>query len=167
MLFLKRNFLLILFCMAATVQAKVPRLNNAAPIQIQSDIASFEQRNHQAVHEGNVVMIQGDNIVHADKLFIKKDPKGELSVIKAMGNPATFTGVFDDDPKPVLATAKVIFYYPDKQLIVLEGAATLDHHEDKFKGPMLSYQIDKQIVSATKQSDERPTITIHPRMSKR
>ena len=143
-----------------------PRLNTQSPIQIQSDVASFEQRSQLATHEGNVVMTQGANILHSDKLTVKKD-KGQLTVIKATGNPATFTGTFENDPKPVLATAKTIYYYPDKQLIVLEGMATLDHHEDKFKGPMLSYQIDKQVVSAQKQSNERPTITIHPRVSKK
>ncbi|MGD9591144.1 MAG: lipopolysaccharide transport periplasmic protein LptA [Candidatus Berkiella sp.] len=161
------KLMLCLLLIAPSAMALKPRLNNQTPIEIQSDVASFEQRSRQATHEGNVVMIQGNNVLHADKLSVKKDTQGLLTVVKAMGNPATFTGTFENDPKPVYATAKIIYYYPDKQLIVLEGSATLDHQEDKFKGPMLSYQIDKQIVSAAKQSNERPTITIHPRVSKK
>lgn len=168
MLYQKLKIISCLFFLATPLMAASPRLNTKpTPIQIQSDVASFEQRTHLATHEGNVVMTQGSNILHADKLSVKKDTKGLLTVLKAFGNPATFTGTFENDPKPVVATAKIIYYYPDKQLIVLEGAATLDHHEDKFKGPMLSYQIDKQIVSASKQSNERPVITIHPRVSKK
>ncbi|MBS0286213.1 MAG: lipopolysaccharide transport periplasmic protein LptA [Proteobacteria bacterium] len=159
--------MILLLILSPQVLAITPRLDRDTPIQIQSDKASFEQLNQQATHEGNVIMTQGAHVLHADKLTVKKDAKGELTVIKAFGGPATFTGNFADDPQPVYATAKIIYYYPDKQLIVLEGMATLDHHQDKFKGPMLSYQIDKQIVSASKQSNERPTITIHPRVSKK
>ncbi len=153
-----------LFC--NKVNALIPRFDNNAPIQIQSDSATFEQLSRQASHVGNVIMTQGPHVLHADKLSIKKDTKGNLTVIIATGTPATFTGTMESDPDPVFATAKVIYYYPDKQLIVLEGSATLDHQRDKFKGPMLSYQLDKQVVSATRKSQERPTITIQPRVSK-
>lgn len=166
MFHLKRSLVLLLI-LSPCVFAVKPRLDADTPIQIQSDNASFEQLSQQATHEGNVIMTQGAHVLHADKLTVKKDAKGELTVIKAVGKPATFTGNFAEEPQPVYATAKIIYYYPDKQLIVLEGAATLDHQQDKFKGPMLSYQIDKQIVSASKQSDERPIITIHPRVSKK
>lgn len=146
--------------------ASVPKIDPDEPIHIQSDIASFEQISRQAFHEGNVILTQGPHVLHADKLTAKKDLNGNLTVITAMGNPATFTGKVENNPEPVYATAKTIYYYPDKQLIVLEGAATLDHQQDKFRGPTLSYQLDKQMVSAAKQSNERPTITIHPRNHK-
>jgi lipopolysaccharide export system protein LptA len=112
-------------------------------------------------------MTQGHHELHADKLTIKKNPKGHLDVMIAQGKPASFTGVLTSDPEPVYATAKIIYYYPDKQLIVLEGLATLEHQKDKFQGPTLSYQLDKQVVSATSQSNERPTITFHPHVSQR
>jgi lipopolysaccharide export system protein LptA len=159
-------FILLAFTVSCAFGIPNNRFKANVPIQIQSDTASFEQLSHQATHEGNVVMTQGDHILHADKLTVKKDPKGDLTVLKATGNPATFSGQMESSPHPVLATAKIIYYYPDKQLIVLEGQATLDHQQDKFKGPMLSYQLDKQVVSATKQNNERPTITIQPRVSK-
>ncbi|MBN9288422.1 MAG: lipopolysaccharide transport periplasmic protein LptA [Gammaproteobacteria bacterium 39-13] len=162
-----RVFMLFLgsvFC--SSLFASIAKIDPNTPIQIQSDIASFEQISRQACHEGNVILTQGSNELHADKLTAKKDPKGNLTVITAIGKPATFTGKVENSPQPIFATAKTIYYYPDKQLIVLEGAATLDHQQDKFRGPVLSYQLDKQMVSAEKQSNERPTITIHPRVSK-
>lgn len=152
------------FC--STVFATMPKIDPNTPIQIQSDVAAYEQIQHQATHEGNVILTQGSHILHADKLIAKKDPKGNLTVITATGKPATFTGKMDNDPDPVYATAKTIYYYPDKQLLVLEGSATIDHQHDKFRGPALSYRLDKQTVSAAKQSNERPTITIQPRVSK-
>ncbi len=162
---LKHKLLLICFLISTKAFAVAPNFDANTPIQIQSDAASYDQRNQEAMHEGKVVMTQGTQLLYADKLTVKKDPK-QQTIIKAFGNPASFSGSFKDDPKPVYATAKIIYYYPDRQLIVLEGAATLDHDQDKFKGPSLSYQIDKQIVSATRQSNERPVITIHPRVSK-
>ena len=133
------------------------------PIQIQSDTASIEQLSRQATYEGNVVLTQGNHILHADKLTIKQDKKGQISLMTAVGKPSTFEGKFNVSSHTVYATAKTIYYYPEKQLLVLEGDATMEHQQDKFKGPNLSYQMDKQIISGSKQSDERPTITIHPR----
>ncbi len=164
---LKKSLVIVCILFFNTANALAPRFDSNGPIQIQSDTATFEQLNRQATHIGNVIMTQGPHILHADKLTMKKDPKGNLTVIVATGAPATFTGMMDTDPDPVYATAKTIYYYPDKQLIVLEGSATFDHQQDKFKGPMLSYHLDKQVVSATRQSQERPTITIHPRVSKK
>ncbi|MCS5710730.1 lipopolysaccharide transport periplasmic protein LptA [Candidatus Berkiella aquae] len=139
------------------------KIDPTSPIQIQADTASFDQTKQEAVHTGNVILTQGTHVLHADTLTLKKDLKGQLNVITAIGNPATFDGKRQNDPNPVYATAKTIYYYPDKQLIVLEGSATIEHQQDKFRGPVLSYQLDKQIINATKQSDERPIITIHPR----
>lgn len=162
--------LLDLFFMVAMIHSSKAFCENLhktqpdMPIQIQSDTASIEQLKRQATYEGNVILTQGGHILHADKLTLKKDESGRLSLITAIGAPATFEGKFDLSTHPVHATAKMILYYPDKQLLVLQGEATMEHQQDKFKGPMLSYQMDKQIISASKQSDERPTITIHPRV---
>lgn len=139
------------------------KIDPKTPIQIQADSASFDQTKQEAVHIGNVILTQGTHELHSERLTIKKDIKGRLTVITAVGAPASFTGKRQNDPNPVYATAKTIYYYPDKQLLVLEGDATLEHQQDKFRGPVLSYQLDKQIINATKQSDQRPIITIHPR----
>lgn len=133
------------------------------PITIQSDTAFVEQLKQQAVHEGNVVLTQGMHQLYADKLTIQKDAKGRLNVITATGNPARFSGKKENELEPLFATANIIYYYPDKQLVVLEGSATLEHQKDKFQGPSLHYQLDKQVISATSQSQDRPTVTLHPR----
>ncbi|MGE3318103.1 MAG: lipopolysaccharide transport periplasmic protein LptA [Candidatus Berkiella sp.] len=157
-------FVALYLCYTQAECAPAPiKIDPKTPIQIQADSASFDQAKQEAVHLGNVILTQGTHEVHATRLTIKKDLKGRLTVITAVGTPATFTGKRQNDPHPVYATAKTIYYYPDKQLLVLEGSATLEHVQDKFKGPVLSYQLDKQIINATKQSDERPIITIHPR----
>lgn len=161
----QHKFLFFLgFALFATCVVSHPvALDSNLPITIQSDTASVEQLNRQAVHTGNVIMTQGSHKLRADTLTIKKDAQGNLSVITAIGNPASFTGKQLDDPEPLIATAKTIYYYPDKQLVVLKGLATLEHQKDKFQGPSLSYHLDKQVISATSQSQERPTVTLHPR----
>lgn len=141
----------------------VATLDPDLPIKIQSDMASIEQLKQEAVYTGNVIMTQGEHELKADELIIKKELHGGLSVITAKGNPAHFTGKRVDDPAPLFATANIIHYYPTKQLIVLEGEATLEHQKDKFSGPSLSYHLEKQVISATSQSDARPTVILHPR----
>lgn len=138
-----------------------------APIQITSDSGFYEQLQGQAFYQGNVIIIQGTHELKADKVSVKRDRKGSLTVITAMGNPARYTGKLASDPAPVYASAKTIYYYPDKQLVVLEGAATLVHEQDKFEGPTLNYQLDKQVISAASHKKERPTITIYPQVSKK
>lgn len=158
---------LILFSMLAIFASSLfshpAKLDPTQPIQIKSDTASVEQLSHQATYSGNVIMTQSSHELHADTITVKKDPKGHLTVITAIGNPATFTGKRVDDPEPLVATAKTIYYYPDKQLVVLEGLATLEHQKDKFQGPTLSYNLNKQVISATSQNQERPTVTLYPR----
>lgn len=154
------------FIFSSSLQAEL-KIDQKLPIQIQSDKASFERLNRQAVHEGNVVMVQGNQTVYADKLIVKKDIQGKDTLVNAIGNPAIFLGKVENEPEPVRATAKMIHYYPDKQLIILEGDAQITHLQDKFQGPMLSYQLDKQIVTASKHSKDRPTITIQPRPTKK
>lgn len=134
-------------------------------IQIESDKAYYQPRLHQAIHEGNVVMKQDSQILKADKLIIERNKVGKLSQLTATGHPATFSGQLEAHKTPVYASANTIHYFPDKQLLMLEGNATLMHEQDKFKGPVLSYQIDKQVVNASKQSNERPTLFIQPRAS--
>lgn len=161
---LNRYLLALCFFSCSALGAPAPiKIDPTTPIQIQADSASFDQTKQEAVHSGNVILTQGSHELHADTLTLKKDLKGHLHVITAIGQPASFYGKRQNDENPVYATAKTIYYYPDKQLVVLEGSATLEHQKDKFRGPVLSYQLDKQVINATKQSDERPIITIHPR----
>lgn len=153
------------FFMSGTHAAQPQPMGDLSlPIQIQSDQASFEHALKKATHTGNVVMVQGTNELYAEKLIMKKDLQGDVLV--ATGNPATFKGVMADDPAPITGTAEKITYFPAKKLLVLEGNATLHHQQDKFKGPSLSYQLDKQLVTATANRHERPTIVIQPRQQK-
>lgn len=150
-------------CLAPHAWGTYDPTQENAPIQIQSDTAYIEQLSKQATYEGNVILKQGTHILHADKLTLKKNDQGHLALITATGSPATFEGKLEISTHTIYAAAKTILYHPDKKLLELQGEATMEHQQDKFKGPMLSYQLDKQIISASKQSDERPTIIIHPR----
>lgn len=148
---------------ASCLHAYPTTLNPDEPIKIQADTASIEQLKQKAVYTGNVIMIQGEHELRANELVIKKEPNSGLNVITAKGDPAHFTGKRLNDPHPLLATANIIYYYPAKQLIILEGAATLDYQKDRFEGPTLSYHLEKQVISATSQNDLRPTVILHPR----
>src|SRR3989442_259333 len=117
----KLSFLLLWVGLMISAAFASTGIDPNTPIQIQSDSASFEQITRQANYVGNVKMTQGPHELHADQLNIKKDPKKHLFVITAKGKPATFTGKISATPHPVYATAKIIYYYPDKQLVVLEG----------------------------------------------
>jgi len=147
------------FCLFAQI------FNPELPIQIQADSASFERAQHQAIHEGNVIMTQGGHTLHAEKLIMRKNDRGQLTAIIAKGTPATLTGKLGT-AHPIHASAQTIYYYPDQQLITLKGKATLIHQKDKFHGPVLNYQIDKQTIRAIRQQNERPTFTLQPTRKK-
>src|SRR3990167_6139380 len=147
----------IFICVGALFMCAAQRFDPNTPIHIQSDTASYEHVKGTATHEGNVVLTQGQHQLLADKLTLKRE--GKDRIITATGNLATFIGKLDNEPDPIVAKAKILYYYPDKQLLVLDGMATLTHRQDKFQGPTLSYFLDKQVISANKQSNERPTIT--------
>lgn len=160
---LMRATVLMIFFAPAVWGVSALKINPNAPIQIQSDNALLDQKSGQLIYQGTVIMTQGQNTLLSDKLTVKRDTRGSFEVILATGSPAKFDAIFENDPQPIHATAKTIYYYPEKQLLVLEGSATLDHEQDKFKGPLLRYELDKKVVSASSLNNQRPVITLYPR----
>lgn len=141
----------------------LPLEDQNTPIEIKSDLATFEHARQEATYEGHVEMIQGKNILHADKLVIKTEQDSQTQCFEAIGLPATYSGYLANDPEPFTATAQSIFYYPNKRLLIFKDDATLTYKQDKFKGPSLRYDLEKQTVHATSNGHARPTITIQPR----
>lgn len=153
-------FLILLVALPSTLSAHI---NSKNSVEIESDSVRIEKTTQQAIYLGNVRVKQNDSLLTADKLVVKKNRTGGIEVMIASGKPANFTGNIMEKDQPIFGSANIIYFYPDKQLVELEGQAELQHLQDKFKSPKLSYAMDKQIISANRTENQRPLIIMQPR----
>ncbi|HKY69914.1 MAG TPA: lipopolysaccharide transport periplasmic protein LptA [Gammaproteobacteria bacterium] len=156
-----KHFFWILF-LPTLALAKHPVLSNT--VNIQSDTLTYNQVTQEAVHEGNVVLTQGDYILFADKLILHKGStqSKQIEKIIATGNPAKFEAKPKKDKMPVLGEAKTIYYYPTTQQLILQNQAKLHYQADIFTAPKITYDIQKNIIFSEKRDQERSSMVIHP-----
>lgn len=155
-----------LFCTypleGASPSPYMPSTHWTHPLSIQSDQARLEPSEHQALYTGNVIVTQGEYVLHAHTLLVQKDQEGGLKHIIARGMPATFQATIPSTPAPYQGQAETITYYPTSRRLVLEGHAQIIHQTDTFKGPFLQYCLTTRVITAEKRNHERPTITLSP-----
>ena len=133
------------------------------PIQIQSDKAIFDQNLGKAFYRGNVSLIQGSQRLLAQELIITRTKDGKIAEFKAIGKPAKFNGSMESEHEPIHASAQTIYYFPEHGRLSLQGNAKIEFKQDIFQGPMLEYDFRKNLISANRQQDERPTIILQPK----
>jgi lipopolysaccharide export system protein LptA len=118
-----------------------------APIEIEANRATVDELKQMATYEGNVALSQGTLRISAGQLTAwSKDNK--VDKLEAKGEPATYTQTFEDNPNPIYAEAKVIYYFPQSGKITLEKNARVTQGQHRFEGNYIEYDIQKQKLSA-------------------
>ena len=133
------------------------------PIQIHSDTASFDSRAGVAIHRGSVLLSQGDRKLFADELLVKRDNRGKIQLVTAIGRPARYTGIDPKDRTLLVGQATRILYQPEKMLLVLEGNAELRHSPNVFRGPRIQYDFARRVITAPPIPNERSVLILQPR----
>lgn len=146
--------ILISFCCIAQAIT-----TNKAPIQIVSDKANFDNKKGVATYYGKVIITQGENILHADKLIVQSNHSKQISTMTATGNPANFHSV-KDDSKPN-GNAKTIIYYPQSDIVELIGNANLTQNQDTIHGPKLVYNLSTEELQSDSSKTQRSTVIIN------
>lgn len=162
----KRSFLdtlvvLALFALPTAIlaEAKPP----AEPINIEADNAKILEKEGKSVYSGNVILIQGNTRVTADKLTVFSD-KGKLSRITAVGKPVTYKQSNQPKAADITAEADTVDYFAVEERIVLLNNARLTQGRTVFSGNRIEYNANTKVVTA-KQAEsgkQRVQVIIHP-----
>lgn len=134
--------------------------DNAKPLVITSDTLNGNFNERVAVFSGNVQANQGTRQLESDQAFMYFNPKGQVSLLKAIGAPAKTTEILDNKGNRIYGHALIIEYFPLESFIKYEQKAFLEENGNIFKGDLITYNIVNQIVASPKASDNKDAATI-------
>ena len=150
---------LLLFVTALSAAPKVP----AEPINIDADNAKILEKEGKSIYTGNVVLIQGNTKVTADKVTVlSKD--GKLSQIVAEGKPVTYHQSNKPKAADIKGEADRVEYFAFEKRIVLLSNAKLTQGRNVFSGNRIEYNAISEVVTASQSESgkERVRVTIQP-----
>lgn len=158
---LNRLMVFVLLSLPITILAETKP--PAEPINIEADNAKIIEKEGKSVYSGNVILVQGNTRVTADKLTVFSD-KGKLSRITAEGKPVTYKQSNQPEAADITAEADTVDYFAMEKRIVLLNNAKLTQGRTVFSGNRIEYNANSKVVTA-KQAEsgkQRVQVIIHP-----
>jgi len=129
---------------------------------LNSDKAECRQKDLVCIYSGNVKFDQGSSHLEAPTLFIYRDNGGIKNMV-ALGEPAKYHTVSEENKTPVDAQAKKIEFDPEKNLIFLTGLAEIDQNQNKFNSEHIKYDLTRQIIFSEPSVNSLTTIVLQPK----
>lgn len=139
--------------MFSTGQSYALKSDNSQPINVISDEQYADLKNNLAVFSGNVEATQGSILVKADKAEITRNENGSLKSIKTFGHPTTFKQK-QDDGKIIHSQSSSIEFYPDRNLVILIGRATIWQNNSHVDGERIEYNTLTQKLKASNENSQ-------------
>ncbi len=150
-----RNSIQTLFfmLMLSSEQSYALKSDNSQPINVISDEQYADLKKNLAVFSGNVEATQGSILVKADKAEITRNNNGSLKSIKTFGHPTTFKQE-QDDGKIIHSQSSSIEFYPDRNLVILIGRATIWQNNSHVDGERIEYNTVTQKLKASNENSQ-------------
>src|SRR3990167_8217122 len=147
--------ILPVFCLA---------LDNDKPVYIIADSFVYNHKTGVHVFDGHVKVDQGDAHLIADRLVTKRDGKQKIQEAIAYGvsRLAHYWTTPQVDVMPLHAKAKVIRFYPNRSLVILERDVLVTQAGNSFKGTIIIYNIKNQVITVPHSQRGHATIVYDP-----
>lgn len=161
---LKVKYIILLLLMLSSFSGNALPFDKEKMVQVVSDSADLNQKNHQGVYIGNVEFVQGSTNLRAAKAITQGDAKNQLTLAIAEGSKdkqAHYWTTTAPDKPPFHAYADTIKYYPLKHLIELIGNARIEQ-TNSLSAAKISYDTQEQHVLSHSDEKTRTTIIIYP-----
>jgi lipopolysaccharide export system protein LptA len=114
--------------------------DRSAPMDVAADRTdAMLGDDSDSVLTGNVVIAQGTLQVHADKAVIHRKG-GDITQVELTGAPATLKQVADNGD-PMVASASLIVYTLNSDLIVLTGGVVVEQPRGNLRGETIKYDL--------------------------
>ena len=135
------------------------------PTQIEADRVDVDDKKGISTFRGNVKLTRGSILMTADKVKVYRDKNKDVDKILAWGNPVRYKQRPDKRKEDVIAQAKKVEYNAVKGKLILQDSARIRQGKDIFTGSRIVYDINRDVVRASKApaGKERVQITIQPK----
>jgi lipopolysaccharide export system protein LptA len=133
------------------------------PIHIESDSATFKEKEGISTYTGNVHLQQGTLRMQGDKMTVFLNDN-RIDKIILVGSPATYAQRPDDKDTDRHAEAGRIEYYTDNERLVLIDAARIwQPGAEDFRSDRIVINLEKDTVDAGGGTQDRVHITLPPK----
>lgn len=132
------------------------------PLDIVSDWSEFRngpEGTPSGIYRGNVVMTQGNLIIHADEATFQLID-GELDNIIATGNPVKIKDLPQPDEALIFGEGLILSYFPKKDLLILEKDAQVEQNQDIVNANKIIYDLNTRTINAERSAKDRVHFTI-------
>lgn len=131
------------------------------PINIEAGHFEMLMAEHRAVYTGNVVAVQGDHEIQADKLTVFFNEDNEVVSMLAVGSPAQLSDKAADPP--LTLTGASLDYQVDDDSVRVTGDATLVQGEDRVTAESITYDLNDERAEAFSGEQGRVRLTLRPK----
>ena len=133
-------------------------------LHITADSGSYNFKTGIDIYEGHVKIDQGTTHITADKLITKKNTQRKIEEAIAYGfqsNAHYWTIPKIEDPE-IHAYAKIIKFYPITSNVTLEHDVFITQDENHFKGELIHYNGNDQVITLPSSPNGRATLVYNP-----
>ncbi|MCB1971271.1 MAG: lipopolysaccharide transport periplasmic protein LptA [Geminicoccaceae bacterium] len=129
-------------------QEETAAYDTSLPIEIESDKLTVAQNNETATFTGNVIVIQGDLTMHAERLLVYYALNGQQSSSQPIRRIEVDGGVTMASPRENASSEKGVYDVVQGTLELL-GNVTLTRDENVIRGDILSIDLATSVATMT------------------
>ncbi len=133
--------------------------NSTAPIEIESDMATIDDKTGTSTYSGNVIVSQGTTKLEAEFISVTSQDR-RITGIKAIGNPAHFSQQVNNNPISTHGYGKEISYRTQDETLIFKGDAKLIQADNSFSGEIIEYDVIKRAIKARGNQREGSRVKI-------
>ncbi len=133
-----------------------------APINLEADKATFNQKTGVTVYSGNVIVTQGTIRLEADNVVAVLDANRTIKNVTATGKPARFQQKISLDKGIVYGKGDQLFYDATTAQLTLTGRAYLSQDGSSFNSNILRYGMTQGDIEGNGNSQQRVQMVIPP-----
>ncbi|MEO6147565.1 MAG: lipopolysaccharide transport periplasmic protein LptA [Sulfuriferula sp.] len=134
---------LLLTLLLTGAPALAEKADRSKPVNIEADSVTVDDLRKVSVYLGNVVLVQGTMVLHADKITVHQDAQGFNSAT-AYGNPVTFRQKRDGTDEYIDGFADRMQYDGKPGTLQLYDHAHLKRGADELRGDYISYNANTE-----------------------
>lgn len=141
---------------------------NNEPISIDANNQKIDLEKNTITFNGNVVIVQDDLTIKADKVIINNMQQKDNQIITAYGNPVYLEKIDIKNPQqPMKGYANKLIYIVKRNSVTLLNNAKLLQAGNQINSNKIIYQIDQQQVFAQSDNKNRVKTKLIPNSEKR
>jgi lipopolysaccharide export system protein LptA len=136
-------FLITLLLSVTSLSVNAEKADKDQPIELEADTVTVNDAKKTSIYTGNVILIQGTLVIHADKLVVREDAGG-FQHGTSYGNPTTFKQKREGKNEYMEGSAQRIEYDGRMDKIQLYTKAWVKRAEDIVHGDYIMYDANAE-----------------------